>query len=403
MSSRDRQLGGPDNFMHMADPRATFAFNHPNYIGAHESQTYGDHDVLSLRPVILPENKVILAPLNESDNARLIQISNRRCRERDSADASISRGSVILVQLMKPEYSSVPLTYIDSPAQDSSLNIPQKLISPRYLSMTSPESYRVQISAGSRTERNRKFSRNVKNELDALWLCEYALIYLNRPTAFEDIIAKGNYQCLQQRKIVDSVADFGNKLHNFLPDFQLRGLLKHVEYEAVAETLQLYVPYIMSHPNYHSSPREVGVDVVGVIAPAGEKKRKRASAKKAPNNNDGLQREKNESERSGVSGTDMWAPSEEYTGRWDVSSTSSFDEAPPQPSANTPAEYNRYAGGVNMPLSSLLNHINQHQIPQQETQGNDASALLQAAETMSRIHSVPDLGPDVEPEDTREI
>ena len=55
------------------------------------------------------------------------------------------------------------------------------VINPKHIYKTSCDTYRVQVGKGNKKEKNGKFSRNARSEMDALWLCELALIFLDCP------------------------------------------------------------------------------------------------------------------------------------------------------------------------------------------------------------------------------
>lgn len=117
-----------------------------------------------------------------------------------------------------------------------------KLINPKHIYKTACDTYRVQMSKGSKTNPNGKFSRNTRSELDALWLCEFALILIDRPTGFDDILQNGNYKCLLQRGIVSSPEDFADKLHMHMQDLTSRGLLKPTELEKLNPLMEKHIP-----------------------------------------------------------------------------------------------------------------------------------------------------------------
>eukprot|EP00602_Paraphysomonas_sp_CaronLab_P005600 CAMPEP_0185025834 /NCGR_PEP_ID=MMETSP1103-20130426/9404_1 /TAXON_ID=36769 /ORGANISM="Paraphysomonas bandaiensis, Strain Caron Lab Isolate" /LENGTH=345 /DNA_ID=CAMNT_0027559203 /DNA_START=123 /DNA_END=1160 /DNA_ORIENTATION=+ len=182
------------------------------------------HLFVPIEPVVLSGNKVILQQVQDIEPSKL-----KRAR-REAEDVSPA-GEEPEISLFSPATCR---------AQLSEPRLP--ILTPKYISRSSSSSFRIQISAGSREAKNRKFSRNIRNELDALWLCEYALIFLDNPQTLEDIVAKGNYDVLKDRGLVTSVSDFGFKLHEHLLGSLHRGLLKQEEFDVVAATLRRAVP-----------------------------------------------------------------------------------------------------------------------------------------------------------------
>mmetsp|Transcript_10866 Transcript_10866/g.16548 ORF Transcript_10866/g.16548 Transcript_10866/m.16548 type:complete len:349 (-) Transcript_10866:427-1473(-) len=101
--------------------------------------------------------------------------------------------------------------------------------------------YRVQISRGCKSNPNKKFSRNARVEEDALWLCECALILIDQPGTFKDLLRNSNYYYLVDKQIVMSAEDFIQKLVENMRDLSARGLLSMVEAERLAPLLQTLV------------------------------------------------------------------------------------------------------------------------------------------------------------------
>jgi hypothetical protein len=126
--------------------------------------------------------------------------------------------------------------------QTQSDQLPSRLLNPKHIYKTSCDTYRVQMSKGSKTNPNGKFSRNTRTEVDALWLCEFALLLVERPCGFDDILTNGNYKCLLQRKLVTDSADFASKLIQQMSDLSHRGLLKPAETEKLALMLPKFLP-----------------------------------------------------------------------------------------------------------------------------------------------------------------
>eukprot|EP01036_Dinobryon_divergens_P040719 gene40719-53871_t len=91
-------------------------------------------------------------------------------------------------------------------------NAPGSLGNPRHIYKTACDTFRVQVGKGSRRERNGKFSRNARSEVDALWLCELALVIIDCPPTLEDIVRIGNYKHLAHKGLVVSAQDFAVKL-----------------------------------------------------------------------------------------------------------------------------------------------------------------------------------------------
>jgi hypothetical protein len=116
------------------------------------------------------------------------------------------------------------------------------VINPKHIYKTSCDTYRVQVGKGSKKEKNGKFIRNARSEIDALWLCELALIFLDCPPSLDDITRVGNYKCMRQRNMVYSTEDFAIKLLLQGELMQQRGLLKSEEHFKILTSLRFVLP-----------------------------------------------------------------------------------------------------------------------------------------------------------------
>eukprot|EP00602_Paraphysomonas_sp_CaronLab_P005847 CAMPEP_0185038264 /NCGR_PEP_ID=MMETSP1103-20130426/33697_1 /TAXON_ID=36769 /ORGANISM="Paraphysomonas bandaiensis, Strain Caron Lab Isolate" /LENGTH=279 /DNA_ID=CAMNT_0027576617 /DNA_START=109 /DNA_END=948 /DNA_ORIENTATION=+ len=194
---------------------------------------------LSVRPVVMPNNRVYLMPCSNSGNMILMQAL------RDSATLSRVTGlpeGVLRVDVLPSHVDVTPPLYQAAPTPLAEVQLAPKLQSPKYISQTSIHSFRVQVSAGIKSARNKKFSRNVGNMEDALWLCEYALILTGNHSSLNEIVGRGNYYCFVQRELVRSISDFGSKLHENLQRFYDSTILTKDEHSTIKRKLSACVP-----------------------------------------------------------------------------------------------------------------------------------------------------------------
>mmetsp|Transcript_14489 Transcript_14489/g.21815 ORF Transcript_14489/g.21815 Transcript_14489/m.21815 type:complete len:661 (-) Transcript_14489:529-2511(-) len=211
---------------------------HSNVPYATDVEAQSLNAAVPMKVMIMGHSTVLLTPVYEVDHASILQM----CTQSNSGTQKL------LVRLQTDSSTTVAPIPSYTPYQFSP-SVPTTIINPKHIYRTSGDSFRIQMSAGSKSKPNRKFSRNVRGETDALILCEYALILLDKPTSFTDILSNGNFKCFLQRKIATSVEQFGNLLHERLPEFEKRDLLKQQEYEAIASLLQRSVPYVyLSEP-----------------------------------------------------------------------------------------------------------------------------------------------------------
>ena len=196
---------------------------------------------------------------------KVIDLGNKQIHLIPANDADVE---LILSLLAERGCSSqLPIINISLEMGDASQYSPKvsgrggsgtKLINPKHIYKTACDTYRVQMSKGSKTNPNGKFSRNTRSELDALWLCEFALILIDRPTGFDDILLNGNFKCLLQRGIVSSPEDFADKMHIHMIDLSGRGLLKPHEVEKLMPLMEKYIPQhypFNDHSQQHVSSR----------------------------------------------------------------------------------------------------------------------------------------------------
>jgi hypothetical protein len=222
---------------------------------------------IAFNMVTLPSGQTVLVSdigldefVNDSEISNIISIGGllsveiKSLRHDDSADA-LTIASLLcpsnLPQLPTPFSSAPPLS--------------EKFINAKHIYKTG-DSFRVQMCTGKKPQ-NKKFSRNVRSELDALWLCEYALIFVDAPSTFDRVLHFGNYFCFTQRNIVSSPQEFGAQLNQHLPDFAQRGLLKDHEHAVIANTLASIVPRTPAIPHYssyQSSQQQSHINVAAV-------------------------------------------------------------------------------------------------------------------------------------------
>ena len=111
-------------------------------------------------------------------------------------------------------------------------------ISPKHIYKTACDTYRVQVGKGNKTKPNGKFSRNTRSEVEAMWLCELALLFIDCPKTLEEMMSNGNYNCLHQRGLVSSPQDFLMKLTYKAEDMRERLVLKDWESANAAASLK---------------------------------------------------------------------------------------------------------------------------------------------------------------------
>mmetsp|Transcript_16177 Transcript_16177/g.24380 ORF Transcript_16177/g.24380 Transcript_16177/m.24380 type:complete len:341 (-) Transcript_16177:669-1691(-) len=229
---------------HRIDDRPVFSFNSSENPG---SQSHP----LSVRPMILlPSGKLILVPESETANNALLHLLD--CSTSEPSTGQFNLPGTLWVNILPtiPTVSSStgPPNPADTaivpimPTPLASVRLPPKLKQPKYISQTSANSFRVQVNAGIRSARNKKFSRNVSSLEDALWLCEYALIMSGNYSSLEEIVAKGNFECMVQREMVHSLDNFVSKLDSNVSYLEQRGVLKQSECDIVTDFLKRISP-----------------------------------------------------------------------------------------------------------------------------------------------------------------
>eukprot|EP01041_Mallomonas_annulata_P007471 gene7471-15289_t len=110
-------------------------------------------------------------------------------------------------------------------------------MNPKHIYRTACDTYRVQVGKGSKGNPNGKFSRNVRSELDAIWLCEIALLFIDCPPSLKEMICNGNYKCLLHRQLVSNPSDYLSKLTMQAEQMRARGFLKESEWQRATTAL----------------------------------------------------------------------------------------------------------------------------------------------------------------------
>ncbi|CAE7665894.1 unnamed protein product, partial [Symbiodinium microadriaticum] len=153
--------------------------------------------ILPVKLLRLSNGKYVLVPAGDEDSRLLCGLF---C---ESTPASSRLPCRVVIDITSTEevsgnLPSASLPIVPTPISSAALPNEKKIV-PKHIYKTSGDSYRVQVSTGSKFKPNKKFSRNVRSELDALWLVEFALILIDGPASLEDIISNGNFHCLVQR------------------------------------------------------------------------------------------------------------------------------------------------------------------------------------------------------------
>eukprot|EP00602_Paraphysomonas_sp_CaronLab_P008468 CAMPEP_0185028544 /NCGR_PEP_ID=MMETSP1103-20130426/14315_1 /TAXON_ID=36769 /ORGANISM="Paraphysomonas bandaiensis, Strain Caron Lab Isolate" /LENGTH=319 /DNA_ID=CAMNT_0027562989 /DNA_START=23 /DNA_END=982 /DNA_ORIENTATION=- len=215
---------------------------------------------LNVRPMLLyPSNKIILIPENENMSASLLRILNDENLSSDPLNLHSTpkmtlwlnicpsdRMSAMTSVMQSPEDASIIVPIVPTPL--ASVRLPPKLTHPKYITQSHAlSSYRVQVNTGKKSAKNEKFSRNVGNIEDAMWLCECALIMSGNVSSLRNLVEKGNYKCFVQRRMIGSLSDFPAKLRYNAIAFKECGILRQAECECVLNFLESHTFYGMEH------------------------------------------------------------------------------------------------------------------------------------------------------------
>lgn len=173
-------------------------------------------------------NKFHMIPTSEDSNSFLAHVLNN---SNDGMEISVTivnenRNSSALSERTQP---------VASFASKSATN-------PKHIYKTSCDTFRVQMSKGSKANPNGKFSRNARHELDAFWLCEFALIMMDRPSDFNDLLKNGNFKCMLERGMVSTPNDYAQQLKTQFSRLCNLNLLKPSESAHIVQTLRQYLP-----------------------------------------------------------------------------------------------------------------------------------------------------------------
>mmetsp|Transcript_20094 Transcript_20094/g.28881 ORF Transcript_20094/g.28881 Transcript_20094/m.28881 type:complete len:463 (+) Transcript_20094:73-1461(+) len=212
--------------------------------------------------------KAFLVPIHEKDAETIRQLARMGS---NACDIHIS------VEHMAPDELESFLNHIDPPEKKENQGTrenPEPALTPKHVYKTSCDTYRVQLSKGSRLFPNKKFSRNARTEIDALWLCECALVLIDQPETFRDLLRNGNFQYLLQKEIISSADDFAAQLQRSVKELGNRKKLKAHEIDQITSTLKCILP---SYPNSQDSHESTGY-ATGVERNLAERTRRSFSA-----------------------------------------------------------------------------------------------------------------------------
>ena len=118
-------------------------------------------------------------------------------------------------------------------------------LQPKHIYLTPSDTYRVQLGRKSIDGPNRKFSRNTRTEEDALWICELALLIINKPNSFEEIVRNGNFVFIRARGLVSSPKDMMIKLVEKSQYFKRLKVLREYEVSDALHVLGTLIPPLM--------------------------------------------------------------------------------------------------------------------------------------------------------------
>jgi len=134
---------------------------------------------------------------------------------------------------LQASQSSMESTFTYSPMPANAYLLP-----PKCIYRTTSDSFRIQVGNGVKGNPNGKFSRNLRDETDALWLCEIALLFIDCPPSLSEMMCHGNYKCLLQRNLVCSPSHYLALLSIKIEEMKIKGLLKYDEWERVLIALK---------------------------------------------------------------------------------------------------------------------------------------------------------------------
>jgi len=129
-----------------------------------------------------------------------------------------------------PSYSSLQLL--------ATISDSIHLLQPKHIYRTSCNSFRVQIGKGVKANPHHKFSRNIRDETEALWLCEIALLFIDCPPNLSEMLCNGNYKCLLQRNLVYSADHYLASIATKIEEMKAKRYLKCNEAELAAAAMK---------------------------------------------------------------------------------------------------------------------------------------------------------------------
>jgi len=168
-----------------------------------------------------------------------------------SSPASQHQNKVTVVNNVKKSKDMLPSKTAQSPSgavksRDKGKDKSKKSNLLRHIYRTNCNAFRVQISFGSKLNPNGKFSRNTREEKDALWLCELAILFIHQPTAKDYLFQWGNYDYLIEFGFCDSYDNYVTSLLREVVDLTGRGLIKPAEFESLRVIISSLFPSLGS-------------------------------------------------------------------------------------------------------------------------------------------------------------
>lgn len=201
----------------------------------------GNRDLLQLKATS-NGTSLILSPLNATDSLMLANYLSGHYKF--TIEVEIHNLVVSPVQVRTKGTPAVTLSHqVHAPLPESAppvhcLPKVRDEFGLRHIYSTSSSTYRVQLCKSSKHSVSKKFSRNARNLMDALWICEFALIMIDQYSSVDDLIDHGNYRVLLTKGWVSSVDDYITQLPYRFEELRSKGLMRTEEVRVVNTVMQ---------------------------------------------------------------------------------------------------------------------------------------------------------------------
>lgn len=155
--------------------------------------------------------------------------SDGASKDSDSATPKSSH----IVRRVKRKFEDKPPVVANEAIDNANQNVAVYKIAAKGIQITPVGTFRVQLNKTKNS--TTKFTKNVQDLVEALWLFEIAVLICDRPKELGSLLKSGNYQYLLENNYIRNSVEYKTKLGDYILLLHTKKILKsHLAEDAVA-------------------------------------------------------------------------------------------------------------------------------------------------------------------------